>query len=321
MGGQPENTNMMGGPILPLACYRLCFRATDDLRLPAYTGSAWRGVFGRALKRLVCVTREPECPHCLLYRSCIYPYLFETPPDPGVGKLTKYTAAPHPYVLMPDAHGGVIRHGETLSLDVTLLGHGNRHLPYVIHALQQAGQRGLGADRSALELLDVAQADGDDWHLIYVPGGALTPRPAITPITPSVPERLVVHLLSPLRLTQEKRLVSQGRLRFHLLFSNLLRRISLLTAFHTDTPLDTDFAGLSQSAHAVELTGARLRWHDWVRYSSRQDALIQMGGLVGEIELAGAGLEPFWPYLWLGQWTHAGKGAVMGLGRYRIDGV
>ena len=81
-------------PTLPLARYRLTFRAADDLRLPAYTGSAWRGAFGRALKRLVCVTREPTCPPCLLYRSCIYPSVFETPPDPGVGKLTRYTATP-----------------------------------------------------------------------------------------------------------------------------------------------------------------------------------------------------------------------------------
>lgn len=42
---------------------------------------------------------------------------------------------------------------------------------------------------------------------------------------------------------------------------------------------------------------------------------------MGTIELAGDGLEPFWPYLWLGQWTHAGKGVVMGLGGYRIETV
>jgi len=46
---------------------------------------------------------------------------------------------------------------------------------------------------------------------------------------------------------------------------------------------------------------------------------VPMGGLIGEVELDGAGLESFWPYLWLGQWTHAGKGAVMGLGGYRIE--
>lgn len=305
-------------PILPLACYRLTFRAVVNLRLPAYTGSAWRGAFGRALKHLVCITDEQACPSCPFYRSCIYPYLFETPPDPGVGKLTRYAAAPHPFVLIPDDHGGAIVADEKLTLDVHLFGHGNRHLPYVIHALNQAGQRGLGQDRGALELLSVAQADGDDWRTIHTSGEDLIPLPAFTPVVPPVPERLALRLLTPLRLTQEKRLVSQDRFRFHLLFSNLLRRISLLTTFHTDNPLETDFAGLTQAARTVELVGARLRWHDWTRYSSRQDALIQMGGLVGEIELNGAGLEPFWPYLWLGQWTHAGKGTAMGLGRYRL---
>ncbi len=303
---------------LPVARFRLTFRAADDLRLPAYAGSAWRGAFGRALKRLVCVTRELACPPCLLYRSCLYPYVFETPPDPGVGKLTRYPAAPHPYVLVPNARGGAIAAGDTLTLDVILFGHGNRHLPYVIHALNQAGQRGLGRERGALELLEVAQADGADWCPIYTPGTDFTPLPAVAPVAPPVPERPTLRFLTPLRLTQENRLISQDRFRFHLLFSSLLRRISLLTAFHTDAPLETDFAGLTQAARAVELADARLDWHDWTRYSSRQDALIQMGGLVGEIDLVGAGLEPFWSYLWLGQWTHAGKGAVMGLGGYRL---
>jgi len=45
---------------------------------------------------------------------------------------------------------------------------------------------------------------------------------------------------------------------------------------------------------------------------------MQMGGLTGWIELQGQDLTQFWPYLWYGQWTHTGKGAVMGLGRYRI---
>ena len=62
------------------------------------------------------------------------------------------------------------------------------------------------------------------------------------------------------------------------------------------------------------------RWHEWTRYSARQDTLLQMGGLVGSFALPGAALAPFWSCLWAGQWTHAGKGAVMGLGRYRLAG-
>jgi len=306
-------------PELPLACYRLIFAAIDPVRLPEYSGSTWRGAFGHALKRLVCVTREPTCPPCLLYRSCLYPYLFETPPDPAVGKLRKYPAAPHPFVFIPDQS----RHlapGETLSLAVTLFGHGNRHFPYVLHALDQAGQRGLGRQGGRLQLQSAEQMlPATHWQPIYTLGGPLTPQPPTVSVVPPCPQRLTVTLVTPLRLKVDDRNVTPERFRFSLLFSNLLRRISLLTAFHTDTPLETDFAGLSRTARTIELQSAELHWQDWTRYSARQDTAMQMGGLVGRITLAGAELEPFWPYLWLGQWTHAGKGATMGLGRYRIE--
>lgn len=309
-------------PLLPLARYRLAFTALEPVRLPEYAGSAWRGAFGLALKRLVCVTREPTCPACLLYRSCIYPYLFETPPDPAVGKLRKYPAAPHPFVLAPAAEGrGRLSEGAVLPLAITLFGHGNRHLPYVIHALEQAGRRGLGKGQGRLALQEVAQASTaeNQWREIYRPGAALIPQAPTMPLIPPCPARLSLILETPLRLKANNRNLTPREFRFGVLFANLLRRISLLTAFHTDTPLEIDFAGLTRAGHAVEATETDLRWQDWTRYSSRQDTLMQMGGLRGRITLAGrAKLAPFWPYLWLGQWTHAGKGSSMGLGRYRL---
>lgn len=307
-------------PLLPLARYRLSFAALDPVRLPDYAGSAWRGVFGRSLKRLVCVTRAPACPDCLLYRSCVYPYLFETPPDPAVGKLRKYTAAPHPFVLAPGpTNAGPVPPGRSVDLDLTLFGHGNRYLAYAIHALEQAARQGLGRREGRLELARVAQWMGQGWAAILEPGGRLEPLPPAPPAPPPCPPRLTLHLETPLRLKLEGQNLTPEGFRFSVLFSNLLRRVSLLTAFHTDIPLETDFAGLSRAARAVEADRVELRWHDWTRYSSRQDTLLQMGGLLGRVTLTGAGLEPFWPYLWLGQWTHAGKGTSMGLGRYRIE--
>ena len=50
-------------PQLPLAHYRFKFRAIDTVRLPGYAGSAWRGVFGRSLKKLVSWPRLNR--HCL----------------------------------------------------------------------------------------------------------------------------------------------------------------------------------------------------------------------------------------------------------------
>ncbi|MCC9001481.1 MAG: CRISPR system precrRNA processing endoribonuclease RAMP protein Cas6 [Candidatus Competibacter sp.] len=318
MSGTDVRPNLALRPSLPVAVYRLEFVALDAVRLPAYAGSAWRGAFGRALKKLVCVTREPACPPCLLYRSCIYPYLFETPPDPAAGKLRKYPAAPQPYVVRPGP-GGTHEAGTTVSVEVVLLGHGNRQLPYLLHAFDRAGQQGVGQGDGRLALSRVAQqTPAGDWQPIYRPGESLQPLPSSVPELPPCPARLTLVLETPLRIRQDEKLVGPEAFQFGALFANLLRRISLLTTFHADMPLEADFAGLSRAGWTIRHRAARLRWHEWVRYSSRQDALLQMGGLIGEIELDGADLEPFWPYLWLGQWTHAGKGAVMGLGRYRF---
>ena len=105
------------------------------------------------------------------------------------------------------------------------------------------------------------------------------------------------------------------------LFGNVLRRLSLLQSFHTDQALEADFRGLSQAARVVPLREKNLRWEEQARHSSRQNADMSLGGLVGEIRLAGNELADFWPYLWLGQYTHAGRATTLGLGRYRIRPV
>ena len=306
-------------PSLALARYRFSFTAEQSFRLPEFAGSAWRGAFGHALKRLVCVTREPLCAKCLLYRSCSYPYVFETPPDTSVGMMTKYTAAPHPYVLLPGPRRGPVEAGGQVTLGLALFGHAIRQLPYIVHALTQAGVRGLTAARTPLTLQEVWQWDGaDDWRLIYRPGETLRPLEPVLPDRPSCPEALTLKLGTPLRVKRGGHFVTPDTFDFAALFSGLLRRISMLMAFHGGTMLNADFAALSRQAKTVPLRRAELYWREYTRYSSRQQTSMQQGGVVGDIELDGSGLEPFWPYLWLGQWTHAGKGTSMGLGCYRI---
>jgi CRISPR-associated endoribonuclease Cas6 len=173
-----------------------------------------------------------------------------------------------------------------------------------------------------MKLMDVWQAepaDADNWSPIYEPGGVLRPSPPYIPSAPSAPPAVRLRFETPLRLQREERLVTPETFRFSDLFGALLRRVSMLTYFHTDTPLETDFAGLMQQARQVEPLGVKFAWKDWTRYSSRQKTEMQMGGLVGEIVIGLAEGSPFWPYLWLGQWVHAGKGTSMGLGQYTIQ--
>ncbi|MGH8563142.1 MAG: CRISPR system precrRNA processing endoribonuclease RAMP protein Cas6 [Gammaproteobacteria bacterium] len=309
------------GITLPLGRYRFAFRAVDELRLPRFPGSAWRGVFGHALKRAVCVTGLPTCPDCLLYRSCAYPYVFETPPPPGTQKMRKYPAAPHPFVLDLEEDGGATPVGASHTLGLTLIGRGNAYLPPIVFALTQAGEQGLGSRRARLALESIAQetALSGEWRNIHRTGGGLNALPPFVPQTPAVPESLRINFRTPLRIKRDDRPASAEDLTFGMFFSNLLRRISLLSYFHSDTQLEADFAGLTASAREVSLTDAALFWRDGARYSSRQSRETPMGGLLGEIALAGAGLDPFWPYLWLGQYVHAGAATSMGLGRYAIS--
>jgi hypothetical protein len=310
----------MDSPDIPIGHYRLGFRALAPIHLPVYAGSAWRGLFGRALKRTVCVTREPDCKTCLLYRSCVYPYVFETPPGPEAEKMRRYSAAPHPYVLRPATDGR--RHyapGDGLDLELVLIGRANQHLPYVIHAFRQAGELGLGPSDGRFALEGVEQLADDAWRPIYREGATLAPRPVVSPPLPPCPAQVQLTLHTPLRLMRERHLVTPRCFAFHDLFRNLMRRLSMLRYFHTDRPLEVDFKGLTETSRRVPIREPRLQWHDWARYSSRQKARVDMGGVVGTLRLEGEDLEPLWPYLWVGQWLHAGTGAVMGLGRYAIS--
>lgn len=306
--------------------YRLVLEAEEPLRLPHYSGSAWRGVFGNGLRRTVCATRAPSCGGCLLLDHCIYAYIFETPPPPGTGKLRLYNAAPHPFVLEPPADGPMaLDAGTRYPLGLTLVGRANRHLPFIVHAFRVAGRRGIGKGNGRFALPKVAQElvpGSGDWVEIF--GGQderLAPRPPSRVELPACPPVVGVELLTPLRLRREGSLVGPGDFRFRDLFGSLLRRLSLLSYFHTDEPLELDFSALVRAADGVPMLQAQLGWREWTRFSSRQGGTMQMGGIVGKFRLHGEGLEPFWPYLWAGQWVHAGKAATMGLGRYRLQAL
>ena len=354
-------------PVLPLVRYRVRFRepvsasasSLASLRA-AYLGSAWRGAFGHALRKTVCVTRLPACDPCVLLYSCPYPFLFESRTPPGAKKLSLYPRTPGPFVFEPADPRFDTRNGDgTLNLGVTLFGSANDHLPYVVHALDRAGRQGLTGRCVVLDVLDVQvesrglgtgeaenradaratdEAEGideagstgavgdagerDNWTPIYEPGGGLSPVPARSPAPPpALPRTIRVRLLTPLRVKRHEHFVGASDFDFRALMGGLLRRISLLTYFFGETPLETDFAGLLRRAESIPVAKRCLRWREWTRHSSRQNAKLKMGGLVGSFELAGRGLEAFWPIMWLGQWTHAGKGCSMGLGRYVLEPV
>ncbi len=305
---------------LPLACFRLVLRAQSSIRFNHYSGSAWRGLFGHALRQTACVTGQRDCSGCMLYRSCVYAAVFETPPPPDTQYMRRYNAAPHPFILTPDPALRLLNPGEETELNLVLIDRAVAQLPYLVHAFTLAGKRGVGAEKGHFELIDIRQETcpgSGEWVSIF-DNGSLQPLPPAAPKAPPLPDHIELELTSPLRVKYNNRIMSTRYFVFAGVISNLLRRVSMLSYFHASQPFDTDFRALVIQAQEIVPASNQLKWFDWHRYSSRQQTKIKMSGLVGTITFSGDDLEPFWPLLWTGQWLHAGKGTSMGLGAYRI---
>lgn len=306
---------------LALACYRVSFEAIEPLDLPEYLGSTLRGAFGRAFRQLCCPARFGE--PCPIPETCPYHRVFESAPPPDSEALRTHDEIPRPFVIAPRPNGGrSYPAGAEVSFDLTLIGEAREFFPHFVVTLREVDRIGRGRRAIALQRIDATQPL-DDVHMpVYstddnlVRAHDLAVTLADCASVPCPTRGVRARFLTQTRLTHDDRVVRRPE--FHVLFRRLLGRLSSLATFHDGRPLDVDFRGLIQAAHDVRLIEDDTRWTTWARYSGRQGRRMEWEGIVGAATYEGD-LTPFWPYLVFGQWTHVGKGATFGLGRYRLE--
>jgi hypothetical protein len=311
-----------------IACFGFFIKTIDPLSLPEYKGAVLRGGFGYAFRKVVCALRNKTCPDCLLREKCVFAYVFETPPPSDTRIMRKYPTVPHPFILLPPLEDDrIYEPGEKLNFHLTLVGKAIEYLPYFIYAFEELGRMGLGKGRGKFSLENVAWKAGifdgtNDFKRIYfgntkVLHTEFRPIPFESPPPPSLGESFELHLLfaTPTRLKYRGELTSD--LAFHILFRNLLRRISLLSYFHCGKELEADYRHLIHMSEQVEILESNLHWHDWERFSTRQRGRMKLGGFMGRVSYSGVKAD-HWPFLALGKIIHVGKGTSFGLGKYEI---
>lgn len=298
-------------PVFPL---RLDFKLSDAVRLPEYPGSLWRSAFGASLRAQACITGAATCAGCPLLDRCAYGFLFDTPqPKHATGLVARYPQLPHPYVISPRHAGGRHPKGAVIAVDVILIASGHEHLAGVL-----AAARNLKLGRTPVQLA----------HITLLPPVAVDARPATLaevldaqptmPQPPPAPEHIAIHIEHPLRLRRDNQYLSPGKFDFGTFFTALARRVSMLTMLSEAKQPDADYAALAALARRTTTDASQLAWFDWSRRSTTQSRRVPMGGVTGTFKISGD-IAPLWPWLWAGQWLHAGKGAVMGLGRYHLE--
>lgn len=139
-----------------LAKFRFTVCAKENIRFPSYKGAAFRGGFGYAFKRVICVIRGKECDDCLLKQKCIYSYIFETPPPEDTEMLRLYPKVPHPFVIEPPfTEKQSFAPGETCTFHLILIGNAIDYLPYFIYTFTELGKQGIGQGRGKYDLVQV----------------------------------------------------------------------------------------------------------------------------------------------------------------------
>lgn len=294
----------------------------EPLILPSYKGSTLRGGFGTAFKRIVCAIKNKECSDCILKEKCVYSYIFETPPPADTKIMRKYTAAPHPFIIEPPIER---KQGYTpqdnISFGLTLIGKSIGYLPYFIYAFNELGNMGIGKGRGKFVLTTVKIEDsqriiytGIDKTLIAFEHSVLNFQSGILDLGNA--SQLTLNFITPTRIKYDNKFVSD--LQFHILIRNLLRRLSLLYYFHcSGDSSEWDFKGMIKKAEDIHVQDNKLKWHDWERYSARQDTRMKMGGFVGDITFEGD-IGPFMNLIKAGEVLHVGKGTGFGLGKYEV---
>lgn len=306
---------------LPYERFRFSLRLTGRTTLPGYKGSVFRGAFGNAFRKVVCIQRAGDCAACGMRDRCLYRAVFEPPAPSGFPDAGKYSNAPPPYIIVPPlTDRRTFEPGETLGFEFILMGPSVNALPYFLFAFTELGRMGLGRDRGKFELVRVEVLENGSAAQIF--DGATGTLRSFDP-TVHILERpgddgreaVSLHLLTPLRIKVKNDLVTE--LAFPLFFERLAERLRLLGAFYGSSDRLPDLSPLAALAGEVRTTEDSLHWHEWERYSGRQKTTMNFGGLMGKISFAGS-LGPLMPCLRLGEHLNVGQQTTFGLGRFRI---
>ncbi|MBL8189025.1 MAG: CRISPR system precrRNA processing endoribonuclease RAMP protein Cas6 [Acidobacteria bacterium] len=380
---------------LNVARYRIRLRALESARWPAFAGSALRGAFGHALKSAVCVMPHRECHRCLVSSRCIYPNTFEPAFPAHLHEWKSEANAPVPYVLDPPVYQQrtvesvpattepasiaepiaaapnaprrqskweqhhPLAAGEEIHFGLTLIGPAIEHLPFIVLAIHEMTQRGIGAPQSAdrahqptvgkglsehvssptvrkglpkrpqFALAEVAELDlHHQYRTLYTESDQRLESSAAA--TPTLGQWVAARLAElPASESVRVRFVTPTRIKvdddlqpradFQLLARNLLRRVSMLTAIYGGQKLELDYARILAVAADIRTAESALRWWDWRRYSARQQTPMKMGGFVGHAEFTGPLLAELLPLLAAGEILRIGKGTSFGLGKFQIE--
>jgi len=259
---------------------------------PSYfTGSMIRGAMGHALKEVTCINPSYNCNGCFASSSCLYYDFYE--------KLNSF----HKYRFEIELGSGKFNFG------LYIYNEACDSLPYLLSALQIAiSKNGLTKYNYkftdlTITLNGVEIFDGDEFKSINIP-------PKSFEIDSYYPN-IKIKLLTPLRIKKNNKF-----LRDDIDIKDILRSI-----YQKEQEFNT-----GQKAFRLDYEPTydnqlkALVYKSLLRKGSRQNKIINMDGMIGEIVIQNIDAKSY-KLLKLGEIIGVGKQTVMGLGRVEVQEI
>lgn len=312
-----------------LTVYHLRFsvRAHEFTSFGSQPGSAIRGALYQALSRQYCpdtlLTHLPghqsACPVCWL--------LATEDPESSRGRNL-----PRPLTIEPPSPDLLLEGGDEWEFGLTLIGHrALETFPHLVRAVQEMGRTGVGRGRGRFTLIDIESINPLQNSRLCLLNGRRVNNPEL-PVTATEikqatgelsKDRLILNLLSPLRIGENKRLSRYPNL--GILVRRLLERCqAMVTTFGKANPIAEEqqlwkelTLKLSEVSEQAQLISDQTTWLDVQSGSRRTGNTSPIGGLVGFVEWEGDFSEIL-PWVLWGQSIHVGKSTVKGNGWYEV---
>jgi hypothetical protein len=304
--------------------------AVTPLELDPQSGASLRGALTNSLWERFCTNKAaPTCAICPLVQHCPVAMLVAPLREDGQKGGDQH---PRPYVIEPPQDAQQYQPGDTLRFRLGMFGHAAALFPYIVMAVPTFEAQGLGRPlpqrhqqrgRLQIDAVDAVSPLTQTRQPLYrrdhpqaqTPGLPITAADVQAAADALPRDRLTLQFHTPLRLTDQKRLVQQIALRP--LIQRLMRRLDDLSMMFGEGSLALDWHWYLDQAAQVQVIEDQTTWVDVVSYSSRQRRRTPIGGLIGSATFAGDLTHLRWLLVW-GSLIHVGKNAVKGDGWYSI---
>ncbi len=258
---------------------------------PYFIGSQIRGAFGYALKKVTCINPSYKCEGCFAATNCLYYHFYE--------QSNRAHTYRFDFELGKDFY----------DFSLYLFDKSCQRLPYIVSALHMMlTQNGLGKERQTYKEFELYINDKS----CFIKNELKIPQDQIKTFQiDKVCQDIRLKFTTPLRIKKNNRFVRDSSIELRDIINSIYQRQMQI--------LDRDFKKFPYPIEA-EIISKDLKYKELTRQSNRQKTTMNLGGIMGEIQIKNLNEESF-NVLKLGELIGVGKSTVFGLGKIEVEEI